>query len=199
MISKSFAKLTQFVKYRIYRKSWKKGKIFISHEFYFTCNFTGNSACVFVCERRRHFYVEMEFIMLICLEEINLNKEFFRKKLEHSLLKGQLSKSGKWKGKTNWSYLALWDQNDPGFEKKSFFLVVPLYSGSHKQYQRQFPLLLCPYTTCVVLPHQSVAVIAVPSSESWNTKLLIVFLLAWMLGIENCIGPTSSSSNPLLA
>lgn len=33
--------------------------------------------------------------MLICLEEINLNKEFFRKKLEHSLLKGQLSKSGK--------------------------------------------------------------------------------------------------------
>lgn len=84
--------------------------------------------------------------------------------------------------------------------KKSFFLVVPLYSGSHKQHQRQFPLLLlCPYTTCVLLPHQSVAVIAFPSSESWNTKLLIVFLLAWMLGIENSIGPTSSSSNPLLA
>lgn len=39
---------------------------------------------VYLDVRGEDTYVEMEFIMLICLEEINLNKEFFRKKLEHS-------------------------------------------------------------------------------------------------------------------
>lgn len=39
---------------------------------------------VYLDVRGEDTYVEMEFIMLICLEEINLNKEFFGKKLEHS-------------------------------------------------------------------------------------------------------------------
>lgn len=39
---------------------------------------------VYLYVRGEDTYVEMEFIMLICLEEINLNKEFFGKKLEHS-------------------------------------------------------------------------------------------------------------------
>lgn len=52
-----------------------------------------------------------------------------------------------------------------------------------------------PCRSICVVSHQSPVVIAVLSSECWNTKLVVVSSSVWMSGIENSIGHTSSSCN----